>query len=49
MTHKAPGKFHRKWLTLAELFHMFPDDAAAERWFADQRWPKGRIVPTAAR
>ena len=45
MTHKAPGKFHRKGLTLAELFRMFPDDATAERWFADQRWPEGPHCP----
>ena len=45
MTRKAPGKFHRKGLTLAELFRMFPDDATAERWFADQRWPEGLHCP----
>ena len=45
MTHKAPGKFHRKGLTLAELFRMFPDDETAERWFADQRWPEGPHCP----
>ena len=45
MTHKAPGKFHRKGLTLAELSRMFPDDATAERWFAEQRWPEGLHCP----
>ena len=45
MTHKAPGKFHRKGLTLVELSRMFPDDATAERWFADQRWPEGPHCP----
>ena len=34
MKHKAPGKYHRKGLTLVELSRMFPDDATAERWFA---------------
>ena len=24
-----------------ELFHMFPDNETAERWFEDQRWPDG--------
>ena len=24
---------------------MFPDDATAERWFAEQRWPKGPHCP----
>ena len=45
MTHKAPGKFHRKGLTLVELSSMFPDDATAERWFAEQRWPEGLHCP----
>lgn len=38
MKHKAPGKAHRKGIPLAKLFKMFPDDATAEAWFADQRW-----------
>ena len=45
MAHKAPGKFHRKGLTLVELSRMFPDDATAERWFAEQRWPEGLHCP----
>ncbi len=45
MAQKAPGKSHRKGITLAELFRMFPDDAAAERWFAEQRWPEGPHCP----
>ena len=45
MAHKAPGKSHRKGLTLAALFRMFPDDAAAEKWFAEQRWPSGQHCP----
>ena len=45
MAHKAPGKSHRKGLTLAELFRMFPDDPTAERWFAEQRWPEGLHCP----
>ena len=45
MAQKAPGKSHRKGLTLAELFRMFPDDATAERWFAEQRWPEGLHCP----
>ena len=45
MVHKAPGKSHRKGLTLAELFRMFPDDPTAERWFAEQRWPEGLHCP----
>ena len=45
MAHKAPGKSHRKGMTLAELFRVFPDDATAERWFAEQRWPEGPHCP----
>ena len=45
MAHKAPGKSHRKGLALAELFRMFPDDATAERWFAERLWPEGLHCP----
>ena len=45
MAQKAPGKSHRKGMTLAELFRKFPDDATAERWFAEQRWPEGPHCP----
>ena len=37
----GPGRAYRKGMTLPELFKMFPDDAAAERWFTETRWPKG--------
>ncbi len=42
---KAPGRSHRKGITDIELFKMFPDDAAAEKWFEEQRWPDGRFCP----
>ena len=38
MAQKAPGKSHRKGITLAGLLRLFPDDVAAERWFIEQRW-----------
>ncbi len=38
---KGPGRADREGITLAELFRMFPDDAAAERWYEEQRWPGG--------
>ena len=38
MAHKAPGKADRNGISLAKLFKLFPDDAAAEKWFARQRW-----------
>ena len=41
MAKKAPGRCHRTGMTVMELLAMFPDDAAAERWFEAQRWPGG--------
>ena len=38
MAQKAPGKSHREGISLIELFGRFPDDAAAEQWFEEQRW-----------
>ena len=38
MAQKAPGKAYRKGITLRGLLRLFPDDAAAERWFIEQRW-----------
>ena len=45
MAKRGSGKAHREGLTVIELFRMFPDDAAAERWLEDQRWPEGRFCP----
>ena len=45
MAKNAPGKHYRKGLTLAEFFRKFPDDATAEAWFAETRWPDGRHCP----
>ena len=42
MTHHAPGKHYREGLTLTKLFTTFPDDAAAEQWFAKERW-QGKV------
>ncbi len=41
MGQKAPGRSHRTGMTVMELLRLFPDDAAAERWFEEQRWPGG--------
>ena len=38
---KAPGKSNRKGLSIKKLLKMFPDDATAEKWFVEQRWPNG--------
>ena len=45
MAHKAPGKHYRKGIALFELTALFPDNATAEKWFADQRWPEGPHCP----
>ena len=45
MAQKAPGKAFRKGLSLVKLFKMFPDDATAEKWFVEQRWPQGVCCP----
>ena len=44
MAGKAPGKHHRKGITLIEVTRMFPDDEAAEAWFASVRWPDGVVT-----
>ena len=41
MAKSAPGKHFREGLSLVDLFKMFPDDEAAERWFIENRWPDG--------
>ncbi len=45
MLQKAPGKAHREGITLMQLASMFPDEAAAKRWFEGQVWPEGRHCP----
>ena len=40
-TSKGPGRAERKGLSLIDLLEMFPDDATAERWFTEGRWPDG--------
>ena len=42
---KAPGQAHRDGITLVDLIRMFPDDATAETFFADERWPNGAACP----
>ena len=45
MAKKAPGKHYREGMSLIEAMKMFPDDAAAEAWFARVRWPNGPACP----
>ena len=41
----APGQAHRNGITLVDLIRMFPDNATAEAFFADERWPNGVACP----
>ena len=41
----APGKSHRKGMTVKELMQMFPTEDAARRWFESQIWRDGRKCP----
>ena len=45
MAQSAPGKAHRKGITLMQLAEMFPDEAAARGWFESRIWPDGRRCP----
>ena len=45
MAQNAPGKHYRKGMTLTQVFDKFPDDATAEQWFIDTRWPDGVHCP----
>ena len=33
---KAPGKSFREGVTLIDMFRMFPDNKAAEKWFEER-------------
>ena len=45
MARKAPGRAHRKGISLVEIMRQFPDDATAEAWFVERRWPDGIALP----
>ena len=45
MAQKAPGKAHRKGLTLIQLGDLLLNDEAAEAWFAEARWLDGPYCP----
>ena len=45
MPQKAPGKSHRKGISLAKLMRMFPNDDAAREWFESRIWPSGPYCP----
>ena len=45
MIQKAPGKAHRKGLTLLQVAEMFGDEANAMAWIEERRWPDGPFCP----
>ena len=45
MAKSGPGKAHREGISLVELGDMFPDEAAAAKWFEKLIWPDGRYCP----
>ena len=45
MAQKAPGKSHRKGLTLLQVADMFKDEGTAKAWLTEQRWPDGPRCP----
>ena len=45
MAKKAPGKAHRKGLTLFQVAEMFHDESEAQAWLAELRWPDGPFCP----
>ena len=42
MAKKAPGKAHRKGISMVELNELFPDEESAVRWFEAIHWSEGR-------
>ena len=45
MARKAPGKAHRKGLTLLQVAEMFKDEESAMAWIEKRRWPHGPHCP----
>lgn len=41
----GPGRSYRKGISLIELFEMFPDNSAAQKWFEKVIWKDGRVCP----
>ena len=41
MSKKAPGKYFRNGISLADAARMFADHTTAEQWFVEQRWAYG--------
>ncbi len=45
MARNAPGKAHRKGISLKRLGNMFPDNERARAWLEKQIWPQGPFCP----
>ena len=45
MATSAPGKAFRKGISLVEVVRRFSNEAEAEAWFINTRWPNGVICP----
>ena len=45
MAHKAPGKSHRKGVSVKRLLKMFPTEDAARGWLESEIWPDGPYCP----
>ena len=46
VSKRAPGKSHRKGLTLLDIADMFRDEESAVEWIAKLRWPDGPYCPS---
>ena len=44
-TKTGPGKSYRKGISLIQALRQFGDDAQAEAWFVNRRWPNGIHCP----
>ena len=44
MAHAAPGKSHRKGISVMQVADMFATEAQAVKWFEDWHWPDGEIA-----
>lgn len=44
-TQTGPGKSYRKGISLIDAVKQFSDEADAEAWFIEQRWPNGVACP----
>ena len=46
MPKKGPGRCDRRGISWMELFELFPNEEAAERWWIASRWPNGVACPS---